>query len=74
LGLSPKQRHSAPFSEPPRFADVFVNQTKVTRIAAPPAGLGGSVLFDQTAIANLEHASRATRWASPASIPAASGQ
>jgi iron complex outermembrane receptor protein len=33
------------------------NQTKVTRIAAPPAGLGGSVLFDQTAIANLEHAS-----------------
>jgi iron complex outermembrane receptor protein len=34
-----------------------INQTKVTRIAAPPAGLGGSVLFDKTAIANLEHAS-----------------
>jgi iron complex outermembrane receptor protein len=34
-----------------------LNQTKVTRIAAPPAGLGGSVLFDKTAIANLEHAS-----------------
>ena len=34
-----------------------INQTDVTRIATPPTGLGGSVLFDQTAIANLEHAS-----------------
>jgi iron complex outermembrane receptor protein len=34
-----------------------INTTKVTRIAAPPTGLAGSALFDQTAIANLEHAS-----------------
>jgi len=36
---------------------VNVNQTKVTRIAAPPSGLGGSVLYDKAAIAFLEHAS-----------------
>jgi len=36
---------------------VNVNQTKVTRIAAPPSGLGNAVLYDRAAIAFLEHAS-----------------
>ena len=36
---------------------VNVNQTKVTRIATPPSGLGGSVLYDKAAIAFLERAS-----------------
>jgi iron complex outermembrane receptor protein len=35
---------------------VNVNKTKVTRIATPPSGLGGSVLYDKAAIAFLEHA------------------
>lgn len=35
---------------------VNVNKTKVTRIATPPLGLGGAVLYDKAAIAFLEHA------------------